>query len=211
MAKKKAKEGPEIPSERNIDRLLKRLNRKFSRNKKKYTIIISVVFIIFIIVMLTLFNSRFFWQAVGLMLEENELRKEYLLESCSTGPGHFCEIRMYDERAVFILDLGKKTLTGIKFPACGSYEIKENNTAFLYDCNFSSLSNSIDILITYRNPLSSLNHREKAKVVNFFEITTLKYFAGRTLNKVKIGTTGLVTRIDSIRYKNSSLNNKTYK
>lgn len=182
MKKRKShKSKSRLPSEKDIKKFIKKLH---SPKDRKKIIIASLIILGTFLILLTVIYSEFFWQSIGILSPEKEVRREFFIETCSISQGHTCEVEIFGKNALLTIESMNNNFVSLDLSACEETKIKKHNTFVLKGCQFSSFANRAEGNLTYKNEYSGLEHKESLLSTNFFEITNIQILYSEISGKI---------------------------
>jgi len=175
-----------LPSTAEIRREVRRLRRNFQQTlphkELKHRRLVVAWITLNILLLLLLLLSESFWASFNIN-GETDIQGYFVLDSCQTSGKSKCDFQIIGDTATFKLDSNYR-LVSMNFPLCKTIELGLDNIAHLSDCSFSSVSNKADFYVAYEHPDSKLVHKERIRIANLFEFTTLRYATRSSFNRI---------------------------
>ena len=190
--------------EKGFSKIQKKLHKdaqKIEAQAKRLKSLLLFLLITLVLSLLFLFlSSDFLESSLNILSSRPEIKRDFMLHSCSASGEFSCTFDLYGSNAVFTFMSKEHTLESLSMPACSSINIKYNNTAVLLNCSFSSFSNNIEMQASYLNQNSGLEHKHLVRVIKIFEITKIKRISSLVSQTLNLSISNLIKQ-----------NNKTYK
>lgn len=137
---------------------------------------------IFLSIML-FFLMGLFEYSPGILQPSQDTPRSFIMESCVLSEGLKCSLKLSSYMSFFKLESENVILKDVEFSSCSNHTDIINNTATLYNCSFSPISNSRKIKITVIRPDAAFERKINGRVVRLLEITKIRVLLSRIIKR----------------------------